>query len=154
MTRTEIGGRAVRVLVAPDGSPSARAAVATVRALPWPATARVRAVVVSGPSWLSGPSRATVAALGRSLENTSAKARRDLAGRWPKAECLTVKGAPIEAILREARRFSADVIALGWRGHGSFRRLLMGSVSRGVLEQAPSSVLGSRWYASSSRSPS
>ena len=35
----------------------------------------------------------------------------------------------------------ADVIVLGWRGHGSIRRLLAGSVSRGVVRNAPCSVL-------------
>jgi nucleotide-binding universal stress UspA family protein len=131
----------MRVLVATDGSPSARAAVATVCTLPWPGSVRVRAVAVSDPKLLAGSSRAMVAALGQGLEDVSATARQALARRWPEAEALNVQGAPVETILREARRFGADVVALGWRGHGSFKRLLMGSVSRAVLEQAQGSVL-------------
>jgi nucleotide-binding universal stress UspA family protein len=33
------------------------------------------------------------------------------------------------------------LLFVGWRGHGSFRRLLMGSVSRDVVERARSAVL-------------
>ena len=33
------------------------------------------------------------------------------------------------------------MIVVGWRGHGVFRRLLMGSVSRGVVRRASTSVL-------------
>jgi nucleotide-binding universal stress UspA family protein len=47
----------------------------------------------------------------------------------------------VEGILGEARRVRADVIVLGWRGHGALRRLLAGSVSRGVVRQAECSVL-------------
>jgi nucleotide-binding universal stress UspA family protein len=47
----------------------------------------------------------------------------------------------VKAILREAERFTADVVVVGWRGHGPIRRLLMGSVSRGVVRGAKSAVL-------------
>ena len=47
----------------------------------------------------------------------------------------------MEGILGEAERFEADVIVLGWRGHGAIRRLLMGSVSRGVVRRAKCAVL-------------
>ena len=53
----------------------------------------------------------------------------------------TAKGRAIDGILREARRFRADVIVVGWRGHGVFRRLMMGSVSRAVVEEAQGAVL-------------
>lgn len=49
--------------------------------------------------------------------------------------------APVDAILAEAKRFQADVIVVGWRGHGTARRLLMGSVSRGVVRGAHCAVL-------------
>ncbi len=35
----------------------------------------------------------------------------------------------------------ADIIVMGWRGHGPVRRLLAGSVSRGVMRAAPCAVL-------------
>jgi nucleotide-binding universal stress UspA family protein len=80
-------------------------------------------------------------ALARSLDHLVASARHALARRWPEAEVKTVDLPAVEGILREVARFSADVTVLGWRGHGAFRRLLMGSVSRGVVRRAPMSVL-------------
>jgi nucleotide-binding universal stress UspA family protein len=47
----------------------------------------------------------------------------------------------VEGILGEAERFRADVIIVGWRGHGALRRLLMGSVSRGVVRRSNCAVL-------------
>ena len=49
--------------------------------------------------------------------------------------------SPAEGVLSEAERFRADVIVVGWRGYGAVRRLLMGSVSRGVVRGAKCAVL-------------
>ena len=54
---------------------------------------------------------------------------------------VVVDKAAVEGILAEAERFRADLIAVGWRGHGAARRLLMGSVSRGVVRGAKCAVL-------------
>ena len=47
----------------------------------------------------------------------------------------------MEGLLTEAERFKADAIVVGWRGHGAVRRLLAGSVSRGVARGATCPVL-------------
>jgi nucleotide-binding universal stress UspA family protein len=52
-----------------------------------------------------------------------------------------VDRAPVEGILAAARRFHADVVVVGWRGQGAVRRLLMGSVSRGVVRGSTCAVL-------------
>ena len=131
-----------RVLVATDGSRDARAAVTATLAFPWPAGTRVQGVVARGravraPDWPP----AVWAALDRGLERVTADARRALGRRWPDAEIVIVDRSPVEAVLSQARRLGAGAIVLGWRGHGMFRRLLMGSVSRGVVRRAPCSVL-------------
>ena len=123
---------AFRVLVATDGSPQARAAVTTVVNFPWPVDTRVQAVVAR-------PSRGTH--IDRRVDNAAAAARRALARRWPDSEVVVVNKAAIDGILSEAKRFRADIIVVGWRGHGAVRRLLMGSVSRGVVRGAGCSVL-------------
>ena len=66
---------------------------------------------------------------------------RQLARRWPEAQVFELHDSPAEAILNEARRFRADAIVLGWRGHGTFERLLAGSVSRAVAERAKCSIV-------------
>ena len=82
-----------------------------------------------------------LAALDRGAQNAAERARRALSHRWPDVEIVIVDKAPVNTILTEAKQFAADVIVLGWRGHGSVRRLLMGSVFRGVVRGARSAVL-------------
>jgi nucleotide-binding universal stress UspA family protein len=80
-------------------------------------------------------------ALDRGAEKAAESARRTLARRWPDVEIEVLDKTAIEGILGAAERFQADVIVVGWRGHGAIRRLLMGSVSRGVVRGATCSVL-------------
>jgi nucleotide-binding universal stress UspA family protein len=126
--------------VATDGSSQARAAVATVLAVPWPAETHVRAVIARQ---LRPPYSRSIllTALDQSAEEDAARARRTLARRWPSAEAVVVEKAAVEGILHEAERSRADLVALGWRGHGTVRRMLMGSVSRGVVRGAKCAVL-------------
>ena len=129
-----------RVLVATDGSPSARAALLTACVFPWPRGSHARGVVALPPEWFNRPEFVR-SAVAKSFERLAASARRQLRRHWPDAEVIFVHRQPLEGILGAARQFSADVIVLGWRGHGAFRRLLMGSVSRRVVEGSPGSVL-------------
>jgi len=50
-------------------------------------------------------------------------------------------GYPTEKILEVADQMQADLIVLGCRGLGGFQRLLLGSVSDGVLHHAHCSVM-------------
>jgi nucleotide-binding universal stress UspA family protein len=127
-----------RILAATDGSPPARAALATAIAFPWPEPSRARGVVALGPD-------------AASLSAEKARAQRSLARRWKDVEVRAVHAPPARAILSEARRFGADVIVLGWRGHGAVRRLLAGSVSREVIGRAGRPVLIARTAMSAAR---
>ena len=133
--------REFRVLVATDGSPSARAAVAVTATFPWPRHAQAHGVVARRPETLAEAPRRVLPALDRGGIRIVAGARRGLAGRWPGAEVAIVDKPPVDAILDEARRLKAAVIVLGWRGHGGLSRFLFGSVSRGVVRQAACPVL-------------
>jgi len=82
-----------------------------------------------------------LAALDRTSEFTARSASRALRKRWPDGGARVVDASPVDAILTEARRVRADVIVMGWRGHGPVRRLLAGSVSRGVVRGASCAVL-------------
>ncbi len=135
-----------RILIATDGSPSAQAALATAVKFPWSASARARAVVAR-PDWLTGSSadaRAVLVSIAEAAADpvgAADSARRALTPRWGKAEVVSLDERPVDAILAEARRFNASVIVVGWRGHGTFQRLLAGSVSRTVAAQAKCPVL-------------
>lgn len=126
----------VRVLIATDGSLPATAATVTARLFPWPDGAKANGVVSreAGPPALRRP----LDELTRSMAQSTAKA---LAGRWPDARVRVVDGPPAAAIVRAAKRHRADVVVMGWRGHGAVRRLMSGSVSRDVVRAAPCSVL-------------
>jgi nucleotide-binding universal stress UspA family protein len=129
-----------RILAGVDGSVQSRAALATLIDGPWPEDVRVRAVAARRTR--SPEHRSIVfAALDRGADDAAEQARRALARRWPDAEAVVVDTTPIDGILTEAKHFRADLVAVGWRGHGSARRLLMGSVSRGVVRGARCAVL-------------
>ena len=132
--------RRFRVLVATDGSSHAQAAITTAMRFPWPAGSRVRVVIARSPR-ADHRRSLLLDALDRNTESASETARHTISRRWPDVEVVIVGQAPVNAILKEAERFTADVIVLGWRGHGGVRRLLMGSVSRGVVRGAKAAVL-------------
>jgi nucleotide-binding universal stress UspA family protein len=129
------------VLIATDGSPSARAAVTTARGFPWPRGSRVGGVVVSPLDWIRSGSPQVRRAFAQTFQHVADETRRALADQWPDAAVVTTAGRPADSILRVARRLRADVIVMGWRGQGAFRRMLMGSVSRHVVERARAAVL-------------
>jgi nucleotide-binding universal stress UspA family protein len=134
------GAKEFRVIVATDGSNDARAAVTTAGHFLWPAGTRVR-VVVARRNRAEYRRSILLSALDRGAEIAADHARRALARRWPDVDVVIVDKAPVRAVLSEARRFRADVIIVGWRGHGAIRRVLMGSVSRGVVREAQCAVL-------------
>ena len=126
----------MRLLIASDGSAAARAAVGVALAFPWPPRSRVRGVVALGRTGFTTAAR-TVRALHARAEDL----RQALGARWRAATVFELHDRPAEAIVAEARRFRADVIVVGWRGHGAIARLVAGSVSHAVAERARCPVL-------------
>lgn len=135
-----VSGKAFRVLVASDGSIQAKRATSIAAAFPWPEPTRVRAVVARR-SRAEHRRSILLAALDRNADLAARAARRALTRRWPEADVTIVDKAPADGVLAEAERFDANVIVVGWRGHGLTRRLLMGSVSRAIARRATSPVL-------------
>ena len=129
------------VLVATDGTPEARAAVAATVVFPWPAGTRVAGVVARRTLAIRGRPAYFVTALDRAYRRAAAAAQRVLAKRWPDGEVAVVDAAPAEAILDQARRLGARVIVMGTRTLGRLPRLLLGSVARQVVRHAPCAVL-------------
>ena len=135
MTRKEL-----RVLVATDGSRDARAAIAATLNFPWPDGTRVR-VISARRTGAEYRKSILLTALDRGAEKAAESGRRTLSRRWPEVEADVVDKTPTRGILDAAARFRADVTVVGWRGHGAVRRLLMGSVSRGVVRGSTCAVL-------------
>ena len=57
------------------------------------------------------------------------------------AVALLIQGPTIETILEEARKLSADLIVVGSHGHTGLYKVLVGSVSEGILRKAECPVL-------------
>jgi nucleotide-binding universal stress UspA family protein len=130
----------LRILFASDGSTAAKAAVRAGLRFPWPSGARAYGVVAKHvPRGLRRS--ALLATLDQTTEREAARLRRSLSSRWTDDPVSVVDGAPVEAILGEAARIRAGAVVMGWRGHGAVRRLIAGSVSRGVVRAAPCPVL-------------
>jgi nucleotide-binding universal stress UspA family protein len=64
-----------------------------------------------------------------------------LRGRGFTVERALAEGPPAEAILAEAGRVGADLIAMATHGRGGLGRLVFGSVSDEVVRHAPCPVL-------------
>jgi nucleotide-binding universal stress UspA family protein len=54
---------------------------------------------------------------------------------------LMVRGPFAESILKQAAQLNADLIVMGSRGHGPVARVLLGSVSAGVIQHSERPVL-------------
>jgi len=64
-----------------------------------------------------------------------------LRDRGVDTEGLLIQGPTIEAIIHKARDIEADLIVLGSHGHGAVYRVLMGSISEGVVRAATVPIL-------------
>lgn len=76
-------------------------------------------------------------AAARLLESAELKA----AQAWGQVRAKLLRGHPAEAIAHSAKRERADLLVIGSRGVTEFQPMLLGSVSRKVLLQAPCPVL-------------
>jgi nucleotide-binding universal stress UspA family protein len=115
--------------------------VAAITRFPWPKGARADGVVARGLPVDGEWSASLGAAIEASVAREARRAERTLRRRWPAAEVRVVDAAPVPGIMAEARRRGAGVIVLGSRGHGALSRLVLGSVSLGVVRRVPGAAL-------------
>ena len=127
-------------------SPSSPAVADTAAALPAPGDG-----VAADPAAIATlPTEATPtpptnprSPLGLTLEQLTQLIRRDFPADFPLS--LQVRyGRPTTEILNCARTSGAGLIAVGHRGTGGVRELLLGSVSTAIARYAPCSVLVAR----------
>ncbi|MGC3969958.1 MAG: universal stress protein [Pirellulales bacterium] len=156
-------GRPYRVLYAFDGSAGSTAALAAAEKLALPAGSEVVAVTVvealtvgDVPEWLMKKARdADTEAMSqhwvREHEADKRQACDQLTefmskqpGAFQKAEVVCAEGHAAEQILKIGAQREVDLIVLGSHGKGMLQRLLIGSTSSKVLNQAHCSVLIAR----------
>ena len=142
----------VRVIIGVDGSVYSDAAVDEMVRRSWPEGGVVKVVsVVRLPFTPTEETRSLPDSYYSQLEKaetgkaqtaiTGAVARLKQSGiTQPDIESEIILGDAREVILDEAARSEADLIVLGSRGLGGFKRFLLGSVAQGVAAYAPCSV--------------
>jgi nucleotide-binding universal stress UspA family protein len=54
---------------------------------------------------------------------------------------LTIQGPTVDAVIAEAAKLGADLLAVGSHGHGAAYDLAVGSVSAGIIRKAQTPVL-------------
>lgn len=148
--RVSFHGRTV--LLATDGSPSAKSATCFTDSLAAELHARVQVVVVLDirrapmPAPLDTAVQLAGEAVGPGVHAEQEDAvRRGLSatlGHDVNWDVRMALGAPAEAISREARRVDAALIVMGLRHHGRIVRVLNDETTLNVIRTAPCPVLG------------
>jgi nucleotide-binding universal stress UspA family protein len=128
-----------KILLATDGSEDAELAGLAAASLSVEAGAELHVV----HAWESVPHPVVDA---ESYEEEAARILRVQAGRVADAGAAVgkthlVMGSPVDAILDLGEEMGADLLVLGSRGRGTLGRLILGSVSEGVVHHATRPVL-------------
>src|SRR5499426_3945521 len=144
--------KAMKILLAVDGSEESLTAVEEAARIPWPVGSMLRIVSVADipltPQWRLAlmPSVEYKEWMRiveeSSVENTTKAMARfgEIAGAQTEMTAKTLKEDPKIAILDEAEHWGADLIIVGTHGYNALERLLLGSVSRAVASHAKCSV--------------
>jgi nucleotide-binding universal stress UspA family protein len=134
----------MRVLVATDGSVDARVATQWLKVFPLPPATEILALaaVVPPPPALEVPVPPAVldAALADAQKAADAVVAT-LRPAWPQTSARLADGDPRAVIPATAADWGADLVVVGARGLGAFKRVLLGSVSTSVVRHAPCPVL-------------
>ena len=142
----------MRVLIAFDGSAGAAQAVALGEGIDWPAGSMIRVVSVMEPTtlqllpWAMGAAAAPV--LGQDVIASIEAEQSTVVGRLSApdrvVDSVLLRDRPASGLVDQAQSFSADLVIVGSRGHGTIASLLLGSVSAEVVDHAPCPVLVAR----------
>ncbi len=138
----------MRILLAVDGSAFSDAAIQAVVTQPWPAGSVVKVVsAIKLPFVPTAETRSLPESEYSQIEKArteqahAAITRAEAALRANPAQPLSIESAAVIGDPRDvATEWKADLIVLGSRGLGGFKRFLLGSVAFSVLTCAPCSV--------------
>lgn len=132
-----------KILVGYDGSKAARKAVDTALRLAAKDGAELFVLAVSQPPDIGDDveTEAVIEGSRRYHRGLLAELRGELARSGVKAHYEVAVGHPAEQIIYHADQHGADLIVVGDRGRSRFARLLLGSVSKHVVQYAERPVL-------------
>jgi nucleotide-binding universal stress UspA family protein len=145
------GDHVSRILLGEDGSESAAVAAEAIRR--WPILHGPSVVVMSvadiDPQWspwhvgsdLLGARQTATSGLHEHQEALAKAAAASLVAAGIAAESGVVDGSPAHRLVEAAVNANVDLIVVGTQGRSGLGRLFLGSVARGVLYNAPCSVL-------------
>ena len=80
--------------------------------------------------------------LRRRSDQDLARARKSLETKGFVVSSSLVEGNPRERLLEQAEETRADVVAVGARGRTGLERVLLGSVTDGIVRHAPATIVG------------
>lgn len=123
------------VLLCTDGSDHAKAALETLLALPWLASCSVAVLGVDNER------NQTAAAVEQAVTQLRRHGVEQVTHEVIAALAHTAEFDTRSAILTTIADLSPDLVAVGARGTGGIRGLLVGSVTAAVVQHAPCSVL-------------
>ena len=150
--KNQKGKRAMKILLATDGSVYSKAAVEEVANRPFPVNTAVCIVSVYERTSLinalepMGVSHEYYTEVDRNAfkaaEEITENAGKILHAKNPTliVTTIVIEGSPKSGILKEAETFDADLIIVGSHGHGAVERFLLGSVSQAMALHAKCSV--------------
>jgi nucleotide-binding universal stress UspA family protein len=147
MKSRTVGSRPFRNILCPiDFSDQSRDALRTASKLAGSPPARITALYVHDPT-IAGVE--AIAFLDASLANLRTEVRDFAAkvrspSRAPATRYVVLVGNPSREILRTAARLRCDLIVMGSRGLGGFKKLLLGSTTDRVVHHATVPVLAVR----------
>ncbi len=134
-----------KILVGVDGSDCARRAFDAAADMAKVTGAKLLVLCVVQPPMAIGQRKETAARFVGILEREARLILADYAAEADKkgvnAETMLAKGHPAKIILYTARAEKADLVAVGSRGRGGIKGLLLGSVSSAVVHNSKMPVL-------------
>ena len=132
-----------RILVGYDGSAAGRKAFDTALELAAKHGAELYVVSVARPSEVGDDveTEAVIEHSRRYHRRLLAELKTSAATKGVRTHYEVVVGHPAEQIIYHADKHQADVIVVGDRGRSKFAKLLLGSISKNVVQYAGRAVL-------------
>lgn len=151
-TRNYMETKAMKILLAADGSEASLAAADEIGRMEWPKDSIIKIVSVAevptpATPWLMPLPSGTYATWEKIFEERASASLNAALNRFNETNqgrdvvmTKVLQGPVKESVLEECEHWPADLVVLGTHGYNLLERVWLGSVSRGVTSHAPCSV--------------